>query len=375
MKNGYIRRDEAAESANVVYGRQIAFVAAFLLPTAKLLEVPSLLAKYAANDLLLPALLHFLLQGALLFALLYAAAGSERTLFERLEEKLGKGARAIYAFLAVYYVFAAWLPLLDLEKYVYAIFFDTAPTSFTFAIFFVLSGYISMQSLKTVGRSADFCLFLFPISFLALLGMALTATDFSRLLPLFGVKFSHSATAFTRSAPQFADVLFLLPLVGNYRHKKGDTPKIMAGYAVGAGFTLLFLAVFFGVFSSIAAREHYAFSKIARYFPALKVTGRVDLIFIYALTVVLLLYTCFLLLYTVEFVRRAFSLRRKLPTVCVLHVGLFFFVLFCNRRYNAFYETIGGKLFWIFPLVSTMVLAFLLLPKKTKPDGEGKTHV
>ena len=41
-----------------VLARQIAFVAAFLLPAAKLLEVPSLLAKHAGGDLLLPALLH-----------------------------------------------------------------------------------------------------------------------------------------------------------------------------------------------------------------------------------------------------------------------------------------------------------------------------
>ena len=32
-----------------IYGRQIAFVAAFLLPASKLLEVPSILAKYAAG--------------------------------------------------------------------------------------------------------------------------------------------------------------------------------------------------------------------------------------------------------------------------------------------------------------------------------------
>ena len=75
---------------NVVCGRQIALAAAFLLPAAKLLEAPSLLAKYTAGDLLLPALLHFVLQTALLFALLYAASRSEKTLFERLHLRFGK---------------------------------------------------------------------------------------------------------------------------------------------------------------------------------------------------------------------------------------------------------------------------------------------
>ena len=57
-----------------VYSRQIAFVAAFLLPTAKFLEIPRILAKYTMGDLLLPALLHALSQLLLLLAVLYAAS-------------------------------------------------------------------------------------------------------------------------------------------------------------------------------------------------------------------------------------------------------------------------------------------------------------
>ena len=356
------------------YGRQIAFAAAFLLPAAKLLEVPSLLAKYAAGDLLLPALFHFLIQGGLLLLLLFAAANSEKTLFERLESTLGKAACVVYFFLAAYFLFSALLPLLDLEKFVYAAFFDTAPTTFSFAMFFLLSAFISMKGLKTVGRSADLCLFLFLIPFLALLGMAVTETDFTHLLPLFGTKLGDSMYAFTRSAPHFSDVLFLLPLIGNYRHKKGDVPKIMAGYSVGGLLTLFFLAVFFGLFSSIAGREHYAFSKIAQYFPALKIIGRIDLVFIYALTVVLLFFTCIPLQYTTAFFCRGIGTEKKILPSAVLNFGLFLFVLFFNRRYNAFYALISGKLFWIFWFVAAMLPLFFLLPKYSKLKNKENDH-
>ena len=69
-----------------ILSRQIAFAAAFLLPTAKLLEAPSILAKDAAGDLLLPALLHFLVQAGVLFAVLVAASRSEKPLLTRLQE-------------------------------------------------------------------------------------------------------------------------------------------------------------------------------------------------------------------------------------------------------------------------------------------------
>ena len=102
-----------------VHARQIAFFSAFLLPTYKLLEAPSLLARYAKGDLLLPALFHFLLQTGLLLLLLYASSRSEKTLLSRMEERLGKWSVAVYIVYALFFLFYAVLPLLDLEKFVY----------------------------------------------------------------------------------------------------------------------------------------------------------------------------------------------------------------------------------------------------------------
>ena len=283
----------SAPKNDTIVGRQIAFVAAFLLPAAKLLEAPSLLAKYADGDLLLPALLHFILQAGILYALLFTASRSEKTLFERLQAWLGKGAIVFYILYAVYFLFAAIIPLFDLEKFIYAAFFDTSPTVFSFTFFFVLSAYVCAKGIKALGRAADLCLFLFLLPFLALIGMSLVETDFTHLLPLFGNKFGDTMSAFTYTTPHFSDAVLLLPLIGNQRYKKGDTTKIMIGYGAGAASTLLFLAVFFGIYSSIAPREHYAFSRIAQYFPALSVIGRVDLLFVYLLTVVLLFFTCY----------------------------------------------------------------------------------
>ncbi len=357
-----------------ILSRQIAFVAAFLLPAAKLLEAPSLLAQYAAGDILFPALLHFILQAGVLLALLYAASRSEKTLFERLNEWLGRAAGAVYIFFAAYFLFYAILPLLDLEKFVYAAFFDTSPTTFAFAFFFLFSAFVCAKGMKTLGRIGDICLFLFVIPFLAIIAMALGEADFTRLLPVFGMKFGGSMSAFKHTTPHFSDAVLLLPMIGNLRYKKGDTAKILGGYGIGAASTLLFLAVFFGVYSSIAPREHYAFSKIAQYFPALSIIGRVDLLFVYLLTVVLLFFTCLPLHYSVDFVCRTVGTRRRTLFSAILNVGLFFFVLFCNKYYNALYGVISGKLSFVFWLVADMLPLFcLLIPKFTAVKKE-KRH-
>ena len=353
-----------------VNGRQIAFFAAFILPAYKLLETPSLLAKFLEGDLLLPALLHFLLQGAVLAALLYAASRSEKPLFTRLHERFGKWCLLLYIPLGLYFLLAAILPFLDLEKFVYASFYDTSPTSFTFAAFFLLVAFIAAKGLKTLGRLADIALFIFLIPFAALLFMSVTQADASNLLPFFEKAFGHTTYAFTYTLPHFSDVIFLLPLIGSLSYQKGDGVKSISGYGAGGVCALLFLGVFYGVFSTIAPRTHYAFAKIAQYFPALTLIGRVDLLFVYMLSTVLFLYAASPLAYSVDCTLRLFPRLRRPWLAGILSIGAFVFTLFCNKHYNFFYALLCEKLppvFLIFNYVLPLVLLFL--PTK-KPNGK-----
>ncbi len=352
-----------------VYARQIAFCAAFILPLGKLLEVPSLLAKYAQGDILLPALLQFLVQALVLLGLLYAASQSEKTLLERLYERLGKWIIPFFVLYAAYFFLAALLPLLDLEKFVYAAFFDTAPTTFSFAAFFFLLAFLCTKGIKSFGRCADLCLFLFLLPFLALLVMGFFETDLTRLLPFFGTDFHGVSQAFQKSSPQFSDAALLLPMICTFRYKKGDGAKITLGYFAGAVMTLVFFAVFFGIYSTLAPREHYALAKVAQYFPALDVIGRLDLIFVYLLSVVLLFYTCLPLLYTTELTARLFGTRRKTLFAGGISLIAFILILFVNRYYNAFYTVISGRLapvFWVVADILPLTLLFFASKKGEK---------
>ena len=114
----------STQAKDELYARQIAFCAAFILPMGKLLEAPSLLASFAKGDILLPAILQFLAQTLALLGILYAASRSEKSLWERIHQRLGKGVFVFYIFFALYYLFFAILPLLDFEKFVYPDAFD-----------------------------------------------------------------------------------------------------------------------------------------------------------------------------------------------------------------------------------------------------------
>ena len=379
---------DAPNKNQTVLPRQVAFAAAFLLPLGKFLEVPALLSRHAKGDILLPAILWFLIQSLVLIAVLYAATRSEKTLCQRIDAALGKWSILVYLPFAAYYLFAALLPILDLEKFAYAAFFDTAPTTFYFATFFLFSGFFVAKGVKTIGRSADLCLFLFLLPFFALIIMSLTAADFSHLLPFFGTDFSDVLLGVRNTSPHFSDVALLLPLIANCRFSHGEATQketrstaggdtdnakggkpILLGYAVGGVFTLLLLATFYAVYSAIAPREHYAFAKIAQFFPALEIVGRVDLLFVYLLTVALLFYTCLPVHYATGCIAKSLRVTRRTWISAFINFALFLFALFGNRLYDAYYAVISTRLAPVFWFVADMLpLLLLFLPKNGKPD-------
>ena len=361
-----------APTAAQVNARQICFFAAFFLPVSKMLESPARLSKFAAGDLLAPAILHFLLQGAVIWAIAFLLSKLDKPLLSAIAERFGEWATRLFCFLyATYFLFSALLPLLDMEKFVYAAFYDTAPTNFTFAPFFLLCGYFCLKGLKALGRAADLSVFLFLIPFLAIILMSVGQTDFSAVLPVFGEPIRNVGNAFLKSAPHFSDAALFLPLFCGYRYKKGDAKKITLSYFGGALAVLLFLAVFFGLYTSLAPREHYAFIKIAQFFPALNVLGRIDLLFVYLLTVLLFFNACLPFLYSTELFTAGMDTNKRVLPSLILNVALFFFVLYCNRFYNAFYAFYerAFPVFWVFSILLPLCLFLLLLRKKRQNDG------
>ncbi len=353
-----------------ICARQIAFFAAFVLPIYKLMETPSLLADFVAGDLLLPALLQYLLQTGTLIALLYASSRSEKSLLERMEEKLGGWSKLVYGTYALVFLLFAVLPLLDLEKFVYAVFYDTSPTLFSFAAFFLFSAFLAVKGIKALGRIGDLSLFLFLFPFLSLLVMSLVEVDITNLLPFFNEPFRGTVKGVTYTVPHFADMLLLLPLIGNLRYQKGDGIKISLGYAGGAFCALLFLALFYGVYAAVAPRTHYAFAKIAQYFPVLSVVGRIDLLFVYMLCIVLFFYVSTPLRNVVDYTAKASNFPSKTALSFFVHLGAFLFVLFCNKYYNAIYAFFGNYAFPLFWLFSNILPLLFLLLKGDKTRGK-----
>ena len=73
------------QSEKVISTRQLCFILAFFFPVNKIILLPSLLAKYAGNDLLISAVIVLSLQGLAVFALLWLMKHNDATLFELIQ--------------------------------------------------------------------------------------------------------------------------------------------------------------------------------------------------------------------------------------------------------------------------------------------------
>ncbi len=346
-----------------ITARQLAFFTAFLLPIGKLLELPSLLTAYAGGDLLIAALVGLSIEFLPFCCLLLFCKRHKTAPIEALEKRLGgTTARIFCGIYALFLLFYAALPLLDLEKFSHAAFSDTSPTFFIFAPFFVLSGFICTKGLSAYGRVADLLPVLFLMPLLGLIAMSLGEADFTRLLPVVEKPLTVSVKAVWKTTAYFSTSSLLLPMMSAYQYRDGDEKKLLPAFGVGSALTLLFLAAFFAVFGVMGEKEHYAVMKLAQYFPALKFVGRIDLLLVYTLSIGLFYYTALPLQLFTECAVRCFSLRKKWIAASILSVGMLLFTLFCNKYSNAIHAFFREAMPPVFLLFSVgLPIAFLLL--------------
>ena len=270
--------------------RQVCFIMSAYSAAGKLLMMPAVLSYYCAGDLWLPALALYALQTAAVWAAAYASSRTDKTFFALAEGALGKVAGKLLSWLfAAFFLLACVLPVLEQKLFVQSIFYDTIPSLVTFLPFFVFSVYVGAKGIRNAGRVADIVMPLFFAAFAALVIMSVGESDMSALQPvLVSSSPSRLFSGARFSLYNFADGAVMLMFMGRFAYKKGDAAKITLSYAASAFAVLLFLALFYSIFSSLAPDRYFAVGQIAVFFPALSLVGRVDLVAVYAVELCML---------------------------------------------------------------------------------------
>ncbi len=342
-----------------ISSRQLYFFLACVAPVGKLVFLPTELAKYAKNDLLLPLLVQFALQAAAVFCVLLAAR-REQSFYDLVADMGGAfTAKVLSVLLALFLAFATLLPILEQKTFVQSVFYDTLPSILSFAPYFLFAAYVLTHPLPALGRIWDVLAPIFLVGMAGILILSFGACDFGALLPVGAAGAKGFGRGVMLASSWFFDAAVLLSLLGKFRYRRGMAWKGTLAYVAGGAIVLLFFAVFYAVFAETAMNQLFAFAKTSKYFAGITVLGRIDYLFIFALAIVMAYASVLPAQAGVSLLSDAFSHPKYLSLILGISLAVLYFILslLLDYRFGQAVNLINGPLFWLFPLFSVLLPA------------------
>ena len=309
---------------NLLKVRQAAFIMLAFSPAVKLVFLPSVMAEVASEQLWLPLLTSFLIEGILiaLILVLFEKRGY-KTFFKCLEESFGSvAARAIYFFIAVFLVLKSLLPIFEHKLYIENTIYEMSPDRITFYIFFAFSTYLSVQGVKILGRAADIAVVFTLLGLLTAFGLSVGAADYSNLLPIIKKPAYNLVNAIFRPVVWQGDAVYIILFSGHFRPEKGYKKKILSGYTVGALATILFSATLYGIYGAITPSQNYALPSMSVFSVIVTNIGRFDFLSIFLLLFSQVFAVSMPLMLAVKCLERAFSLKNSIVAAIAVNAAV-----------------------------------------------------
>lgn len=339
--------------------RQICFILIAYNAILKLIIYPTSAASASGNDLIFPALFDLAVQTVIIWSVAYLCSRTDKTFFGLLETTFNKTtARVVYALFALYFLFAAIVPMNEQELLVHATFYDTVPSLCAFLPFFFFSVYAGAKGFTNAGRCADICLPIFLIGVIALLIMSVGEGDYSNLLPVLRQPFSKLAGGALGGLFRFSDSAFLLLFMGHFKYKKGDAAKLTLSYAGGGLAVVALMEVFYAVYGAMTPSRPFILNDISAFFSAISYVGRIDLPLIYALDTVILFAVVLYIQACVHCLSLAFGWDKRSALSLGVNLILIVITFVVNNKYSLLYDA-ASKWFWIPALIFAYLLPLL----------------
>lgn len=258
--------------------KQICLLFMTVIPSTKLLILPTVYAHYAAQDAWLAGAINLILDAMLLVVLLAVIKKfNGKTFFEVLELSLGKWvARAVYMLYAVYFAISAVLPVFEHKMFIEITLYETAPSVLTFLPFFLISFYFSLKGINATARTGEILFFLTASAFLLITFLSLGSARPYYLRPMLKNPVFRTLKASYSGLLWHGQPLMLLFFAGRIKTEKRFSLSVITSFAAAAFICVFMYALFTCIYGDIAVRQIYALTKMTKYAIALSNVGRFD---------------------------------------------------------------------------------------------------
>lgn len=272
-----------------LYTRQLCFMLFAYGSISKLLLYPTNLSYAVGRDLWLPVVLQWLFSTLCVWLVAFVMSRTNKTFFELLQAKVGHiPARIVMGSFALYFLFATVMPLNEQKLFVQNIFYDTLPSLLAVLPVFFYLVFVGCRPFNGLGRCADVVFFIYLVAVCFLLVMAMGEVRLDYFLPVLHTPFGKLTQSVWSQLYHFPEGAWLLFFMGRIDYKKGDCARMTLSYLAGGVVVLLVVLCFWGIYSYLAPNQFFALTKIALFFSAMNMMGRVDYTLVYALDLVML---------------------------------------------------------------------------------------
>lgn len=327
----------------------------------KIFTLPSIIANVSKNDLWISSFFNVLLDGFTLILMLILSKNTDQDFFTMLERLLTKtGAKIISCFYFLYFFSKSVLPIIEQREYIELTLYIPNPSFLYFLPFFIVCFYIATKKLRILGRLADVLFLSSALGFIVLMALSIPHADFSNTLPIGVNGLSAIIKGSFLSLVWYGDALYFLFFIGNFKRAKKDGTKISVAYFISGIIVVLFMVVFYGIFTSIAYRQKFSLTEISKYTTIINSTGRFDYFAILMLLVSNVVTLSIPLYFCAKILDHIFNVKYKYLSPAIVSVlSLTLTLVLTERIFSA--QKIIITLFGIFYVLMANVLPVILL--------------
>ncbi len=257
--------------------RQICLFYIAFIPLSKVFIMPSMLAKSAGEDMWISATINLIIDLLTLFFIVLCMKNTRKDFFTLIFDTFGRvGGKILLCFFFFYFMLKGLVPISEQKDYVELTLYTLTPRVFYFLPFFVVALYFCTKNLRAIGRAADVLWIMTAIGFILLFSLSIPNSDFSAILPVGAQGINKILNGSKTTFTWFGDSAYCLFFIGEFVFSKRDGIKILGAQIISGIVVLIFLIIFYAVFTSIAPRQRFALTEISKYSTVINNIGRFD---------------------------------------------------------------------------------------------------
>lgn len=348
------------------------FFIAFL-PATKIFLLPHVLARAAGADMWISAAVNVVLDAITLFSafVLWKRYGG-KDYYEILTLNIGKiGANIVYAAYFFYFFFKAFTLVNEQKLYVERTLYENTANFFTFLPFFVFCAYLASKKIFVLGRLADIMFLCTAIGLIILYALAFSNTDFTAVLPVGASGAGRILKGSFSALNWFGDGVYLFFLMGSVPPEKRALGKLLPSYFAAGLFPVPCMLMFYGIFSSVAVRQEFAMTEIAKYSVAINNIGRFDYVAIFALLFTGAAAMSLPLYFATECVLKIAGIEKRAYVAAAVSAAMFALVTLLREHYaTALDITVGATAAFYLAMGNVVPLLSLFLKRGAKHAEE-----